>query len=233
MNAAGPGRRVARFAAGAGPAAWNSDQARSEARDILSESRFHDREGSAAPRPFRGPVRWLGDRLDGPIGWVGDRLHGLVGWLDRGIEWLVDHPFLGGLVVAATAALVVTLALRGRARRASGTGQARVGRRTRLSPDVLEQGALDAYRAGDYEKAIRLWFVAGLLRLDRAGRIRFDPALTTGDVARSLHSPSFQDIGARFDEIVYGRRPPRAEDVEATRDAWALVLAEKEPHHAG
>lgn len=212
---------------------WDSDRARAEARDILGEARFHDTEGSAAPRPFREQLRWLGDRLDGPIGWVEDRLEGVVGWLGSGIDWLVEHPVVGGLVVATLAALVVTLVLRGRARRASASREGHVGRHARPSPDSLEQAALDAYRAGDYERSIRLWFAAGLLRLDRAGRIRFDPALTTGEVARSLRSPSFDDIGARFDEIVYGRRPPGAEDVEATRDAWALVLAEREVQRVG
>ena len=41
---------------------------------------------------------------------------------------------------------------------------------------------------------------------------------------RSLRSADFDRLAADFDEVVYGRRPASAADVETSRSRWAAVL---------
>ncbi len=74
------------------------EQAREQARQILSERRFH---GTSLPRPFHGVLSWLGDRL-----------HFVV----RGWDWLAaklgGQPALWALVGAVVLALAAFLAVR-------------------------------------------------------------------------------------------------------------------------
>ena len=76
-----------------------------------------------------------------------------------------------------------------------------------LDPDELERQAAAAERAGDLAHAVRLRFVAGVLRLDRAGVIAYRSSLTTGQLRAALRSGSFAEIASAFDEITYGGRP--------------------------
>jgi hypothetical protein len=41
-----------------------------------------------------------------------------------------------------------------------------------------------------------------------------------------LRNPRFDRLARDFDEVVYGRRPVRAEDLAAARDEWPHVLAD-------
>jgi len=91
-------------------------------------------------------------------------------------------------------------------------------------PRALERAADRAERDGDWERAVRLRFRAGLLRLDRRHVIDYRPSLTTGEVARAVGSPAFADVGERFDAIAYGGRPAAREDAEHARRGWAEVL---------
>jgi Domain of unknown function (DUF4129) len=196
--------------AGAGAAA-----AREQAGDILDERRFHRTE---LPRPFAGFLGWLGDRLQPLVDgarWLADRFPGGAAAL-----WAV----VGGLVAAGAA--VVALGL---ARRRVG-GPRRGGPQEHVSaaagPGELERLADEAERRGDHEAALRLRFRAGLLRLDRLHVLPFRESLTSGEIARQLRSREFDRLSRAFDEVVYGRRPPRAEDAEQAREGWRKVLAE-------
>ena len=74
-------------------------------------------------------------------------------------------------------------------RRARGTGAvARDMRATNEDPAVLEREADDAERRGDLERAVRLRFRAGLLRLGDRGAIEYRPSLTTSEVRGLLGS---------------------------------------------
>ena len=53
-------------------------------------------------------------------------------------------------------------------------------------PQALERAAEAAERDGEWERAVRLRFRAGLLRLDRRKVLVYRPSLTTGEVARAL-----------------------------------------------
>jgi hypothetical protein len=95
---------------------------------------------------------------------------------------------------------------------------------SRENPSALEREADAAERAGDLERALRLRFRAGLLRLDERGAIRYRPSLTTGELRQLLGSATFDDLAARFEQVVYGREPAEPADVEAARNDWPRVV---------
>ena len=200
-------RRLGALAEGAGgPAAVPPPRAREEAQAILSERRFH---GTDVPRPFRRPIEWLGDRLRA----VGESVPGGPTAL-----WVI----VGALVVGL-AALVAGRVGRRRAADAVERGRAATAG---AETDVrrLEEEAAEAERRGELERALRLLFRAGLLRLDRARAIVLRDSLTTGQVRRELRSREFDGVARVFDEVTYGRRPPEPGDVEASRSGWRRVL---------
>ncbi len=102
-------------------------------------------------------------------------------------------------------------------------GRARTRPRT---PTRSSARARAAAARGDHELALRLGFRAGLARLDRRGVIELRPSLSTGEVARAVHSPAFDRAAARFDEVVYGGPPGRGRSTSRqARAAWAEALA--------
>jgi hypothetical protein len=190
------------------------DQAREEARRILAERRFH---GTSLPRPFHGILVWLSHHLHFVAhGW--DRLKAGVGGAD--VLWAI----LAAIVVV----LAVVTASRLAARRSAFEGRA-VERRRREheeDPAGLERLADEAEQRGDLEISVRLRFRAGLLRLARAQALPGRPSLRTGEARTALRSARFDALARDFDEIVYGRRIPSAEDVAAARSEWPRVLEE-------
>ncbi len=191
------------------------DAARREARKILSDRRFHP---GRAPKPFRGPLEWIGDRLRGIFNWLGD------------VFSHVPLPLLF-LAVAALVALVawrIALAVsRRRVTRAKTRGDA--SRRQfddREDPDALDRAADAAERAGDLDTALRLRFRAGLLRLGSRGAITYRPSVTTGEVRRTLGSDTFDDLAETFENVAYGGQHADAPAVEHARREWPRVLDE-------
>ncbi|MGH8985293.1 MAG: DUF4129 domain-containing protein, partial [Acidimicrobiia bacterium] len=189
------------------------DAARDQARDILGQRRYQPAD---VPRPFEGVLEWLGDRLR-PIGDFFDRL--LSSWPGR-------LALIAGLI--ALVVFVTTGIARRRSRGVAaggGRGRGRAGEES-LDPGQLEREADAAERGGDLDRALRLRFRAGLLRLDAAGAIRFRPSLTSGEVRRQLRQPAFDDLAFTFDEIAYGGRAASAVDLGSARDGWPRVLAD-------
>jgi len=197
-------------AVAASPAA----EARAEARRILSERKYR---GSSLPRPFHGILHWLGSHL-----------HFLaIAW-----DWLARHvggPHVLWTIVAAVcvaaAAWVATRLARRRAARDASSAAATVRARTD-DPRELERLADEAERRGDLEVALRLRFRAGLLRLGREQAVTWRPSLRTREARRVLRNARFDRLARDFDEIVYGRRPPRGEDVASARTEWPRLLDE-------
>jgi hypothetical protein len=182
--------------------------ARRQAEQILSERRFHRHD---VPRPFRGVLDAM-SKLFEPI------LHA--------IRNLFGEPAIGiplAVLLVLGALLLVRRSVQQRAW--EGLLEARERGPRRLDPARLEREADEAERQGDLERAIRLRFRAGLLRLDRAKAIALEPSTTSREVSRTLRSRDFEDVAASFDAVVYGRRPPRGEDVELSRAGWTRVLA--------
>jgi len=190
-----------------------AEEERREAREVLAERRFH---GAELPRPFAGPLEWLGEKLDPVIDWINDRGTVLPG--GPAVLW----TFLAALVMLLAAALA-SVSIR---RRTLAIERARAAKLPPADdPRALEREAERAEREGDWERAVRLRFRAGLLRLDRRRVIVYRPSLTTGEVARATGSPAFREVGERFDAIAYGGRPAEREDAEHARRTWAEVLA--------
>jgi hypothetical protein len=182
--------------------------ARQQAAQILSERRFHRHD---VPRPFRGLLHALSDVVEPVV---------------RAINRLFGQPLLGwplAAVIVLVALLLVARAVRRRAWQGLHAAGERAPRP--VDPARLEREADDAERRGDLERAIRLRFRAGLLRLDRAQTIEVEASTTSGEVSRRLRSRDFDDVAASFDAVVYGRREPRGEDVELSRAGWTRVLA--------
>jgi hypothetical protein len=185
------------------------DRARDQAREILGGRRYKPAD---VPRPFEGALEWLGDRLR-PIGDFFSR---------------ITESFPGKIALAALLAGVVALVALLVARRRAATSAAS-GRRARPSderadPEDLEREADAAERRGDLDVALRLRFRAGLLRLDRAGAIHFRPSITTGQVARRLRLPAFDDLAVTFDSVAYGGRHASSIDVSSARAVWPRVV---------
>ena len=190
------------------------EQAREQARQILSERRFH---GTSLPRPFHGVLSWLGDRL-----------HFIARWWDWVAAKVGGQPVMWAIVGAIVLALAAFLGAR-LAKRRTEVEALGIGRRARgrsEDPAELERLADEAERRGDLEVALRLRFRAGLLRLGRAQALPLRPSLRTREVRRALRSARFDRLARDFDEVVYGGRPPRAADVEAARSEWPQVVAE-------
>lgn len=199
-----------------------AEQARRDASSVLAQSRYHRHE---PPRPLRGVLRWIGSGLEWVFGPVGRFFVRLVpnGW---------RLPLLG-LLLAALAALLAWYFVRRRS-------HASVERHRRLAglvqeaadPRELERRADLAEGAGRYGEAVRLRFLAGLVRLDRAGVVEVRTSETTGQLRAALRSPSFDSLAVTFDEVVYGNRTATAADVAAARAGWSRVL-QRRPEPVG
>jgi hypothetical protein len=194
----------------------DAGHAREQAREILSQRRFH---ASDVPRPFEKPLHWLGQRLEDVGNWFARAFDGLDAVLPGGgwVVWLL----LAG-VVAALAVVLARSAVRRRAVAGYGGGGAQ--RRRDVDPAELERAAAEAERDGDFERAVRLRFRAGVVRLERRHVLTPGGLRTTGEIGAVLGSETYDELGADFDAIAYGGRPAAAEDAAAAREGWTAVL---------
>jgi hypothetical protein len=197
-----------------------ASDAREEARRILDQPKF---KPPLQPRPLRGVFRWLGKRAEPVL----DRLAPLgrpFAYLLRVIASSWAWKLVAGGAIALVAALV-TLALA--RRRGRGLAQRSGSHRDRmrdLDPDALERQADGAEAAGRFDEAFRLRFLAGLVRLDRAGVVELRPSLTSGALRRRVPSSALRDLTVRFDEIVYGGQAAGPDDVDQARRDWPRAL---------
>jgi Domain of unknown function (DUF4129) len=187
--------------------AVDPDAARRVAQHILSDRRFRP---SPAPRPLRGPLQWLGDRINGSFS-------------TPQATWTFVAVIV--LVVAFVVWVVVRAVRRRRALAPVRKPTAGAPDETE-NPDELERAADAAERDGDLDRAVRLRFRAGLLRLGDRGAIRYRLSVTTGEVRRTLDSRRFDDLARTFEAVTYGGRSADPPDVKAARQDWPRVLEE-------
>ena len=207
--------RLQALPGGSPGAAVDSAQARADAQDVLEGRRFRP---ARVPRPFQGVLRTLGRWLE-PVGEPLGRL-----WT-RLTETLPGRLVLASVVFAVAALISIRLVGRRSPRDLQRSRPFGVEGES-LDPDALEREAAAAERAGDLDHAVRLRFVAGVLRLDRAGVITYRSSLTTGQLRARLRSGSFAELAGAFDEIAYGGRPAEEADIRAATEVWPRVLAE-------
>jgi Domain of unknown function (DUF4129) len=210
-------------------------QARRTAHEILSEPRFQVRRRHHGSNWLQRSLGWVGDRILGALrwlhvtqalDWIGDRIAGAFDWLAR---HLPGGSYTAWAVVALLVVGVAAILARVLARRAVGDPGRRTGAAAaleRLDPARLERRADEAEQAGDYALAIRLRYLAGLLRLDRAEVIDFRESLTAGAVARRVRSRDFTAVARGFEAVAYGGKDAAPEDAAAAREGWSRVLAE-------
>jgi hypothetical protein len=190
--------------------------AQRRATQVLDERRF---KGAQLPQPFKKPLEWLGDRLEPIVSSIDDLGQGLPG--GSFTVWLM---LAVAIVLAAGSFTTTTIR-----RRALAIERARAAALPETEdPNALERLADRAEQEGEFERAVRLRFRAGLLRLDRRHVLVYRPSLTTGEVARAIKAPAFTEVGARFDEIAYGGRPAQRADAEAAKQGWKDVLTQAE-----
>lgn len=192
--------------------------ARQRAEEILGGDKFQEQR---LPRPFKGLLEWLADLVRPVTDAVGR-------WLSRVFGPILDLP--GGrfillfLVLAASSGLIWWLASRrSRSAVASGTGHHLVG--ASADPAELERRADLAERDGDMATAVRLRFEAGLIRLVRSDRLDLRIDTTAEAAARQVADPTMDRLTIDFEEVTYGGRPARADDLERARSGWREVLA--------
>jgi hypothetical protein len=195
---------------------------RALAREILSERRFAP---SKVPRPFGSFFDWLGRKLSPVTRWIGRVIESIAHHVPggRATVWTV----LAIIVTAVVA--VVTYRVVQRRSRAVVSQQGAAALYRRADPDALEAEADAAERNGDFATAIRLRFVAGLIRLDRAETIYLEDSTTPRAVARKLHSNTFDALTDTFERVVYGERPPTTSEVERSRVGWRSLVGDGVP----
>jgi hypothetical protein len=189
------------------------DTARRDAQHILSGRRYRS---SPAPRPLHGVLQWIGDRFRGIYDWIGAHLG-----LPWGFELLLLGAFVAGVVL-----MVLRWGTRPRVRATTESGSTTTEPGGAEDADALERAADEAERAGDLDRAIRLRFRAGLLRLGTCGAIDYRPSITTGEVRHSLGSPRFDGLAVTFDEVTYGGRAADHPAADTARREWPHVLEE-------
>jgi hypothetical protein len=115
--------------------AVDPDTARRDVRDILGDRRYR---ADPAPRPFRGPLQWLGDRLATIGRWIGDVITAVPFFV-----WLA----IGLVLVALVARWIMARTQRRRTQpsRSRATRPGTAGE----DPAALEREADEAERAGD------------------------------------------------------------------------------------
>jgi hypothetical protein len=207
--------RLRALAAGGEPEAVAPDDARRDAQTVLEGRRFRP---SKVPRPLAGILATMGRWLKP----VADPLRRYWGSVAKSLG---AQLVLVGVVFAVAAAISVRLVGR-RSPRALGRSQPFGVDTQGLDPDALDREAAAAEDAGYLDRAVRLRFVAGVLRLDRAGAITYRSSMTTGQLAAGLTSASFGELAVAFDEIAYGGRPAEESDVRTARETWPRVLSE-------
>jgi Domain of unknown function (DUF4129) len=188
--------------------------ARRAAQHILSGRQFRP---APTPRPFRNQLNWLGDRLHPIVSWFGRVFSDIFGR-----NWVIGAAFV---VIAIAVAYFVSKV---RARRGSPDR-----RRPSLDaagdesedPDELERAADGAERAGDLDRALRLRFRAGLLRLGDRGAIRYRPSVTTNEVRGVLGSETFDELARTFEAVAYGGRDAERPDLDTARREWPRIVA--------
>lgn len=161
-------------------------------------------------------------------GWWRRTWFRILDWIDGLISAFPGGPqIFFGLLALIVVGLVVFAVLRlgrRRNRQIEALHFAQRASERGLDPREIEQRADKAAAQGDYREAVRLRFLAGLLRLDERKAIAFRPGITSAEVSAILRSPAYDQLAGRFDAIVYGDDRAGLDDHRHAIDGWRRVL---------
>jgi len=196
------------------PSSSGAGAARAAARAILHEARFRE---PPVPRPLAGVLRWIGHALD----YVFAGAHGgTLASIDLGYPVL----FVALVVlVVAVAFAIARIGVRGRVHDAR-TIAARHGASTPV--DALAREADAAELAGEFDRAVRLRFEAGLAALAERGTIPQPTALRAAQIRMRLRSPLFDRLNVEFERVAYGGRHANPAAAGNARESWRRLLEE-------
>lgn len=130
------------------------------------------------------------------------------------VVWIVI-----GLLVAGLLAWLAIWLYRGR----SGPGRTTT-EKAGTERSRLEQLALEAERAGDHARAVRLRYRAGVERLSGAGVEGIRESATAKQIAAHLAPNPFTELDSVHDSVAYGGAPAGPDDSRAAREQWAEVV---------
>lgn len=189
--------------------------ARDGATRVLSDPKF---QASTPPRPLGGLFDRIGRALADPVRWVEGILHDLSLSAPGGsaFVWLV------GIALILLALFLLSARMIGRRSKSLDRDERLYGVFL-ADPDELERRATEAERESRFEDALRLLYVAGILRLDQAGIISLTDSLTPRQIQRQVGQGPLVDLTQVFERVVYGRREATAQDVEDARATWAVL----------
>jgi len=224
------GRRAALDEAAKGLAAYQQALDGAPSVDV---ARARAALARALPAPAAGAPRlgWLKSILERIGRWL-ERLLGLLPeGAGRSVSWLgwVVFGFAVLLLVA-----VLVLAVRSLVRSFARSERRRISRVEALEPpapsdpDALLARAREAAAGGAYAEAIRLLYLALLLRLDAAGLLRYRRSHTNWEYlgmlgAAGLREP-FSSFTSIFDRKHYGREPATESDYGRCQSLFEQML---------
>jgi len=144
-------------------------------------------------------------------------------------DWL-KYLLMGVLVVALVVIVAhMVVSFRGLLAERRSRQEAPEVQFSRLDPREVLERAEDAFRRGEHDAAMRLLYLAVLLRLDRLGMLPHDPARTNWENLRALTTvgadahDAMTRLTREVDACVYGGRHASERTWEQAR-GWADLL---------
>jgi hypothetical protein len=189
--------------------------ARERATHILSQRRFR---GVSLPHPLTGFLNTIGHWFS-PIGrWLAP-----IGCLVSRIAAAVSgNGALGWSLFGVVLLLVLAVAVRIAGQRAARAGRAdgALGASDVEDWRSLEAQALAAHAAGDDDRAFRLRFRAGLVRLEATGMLQRSRTMTARQLSMTLGSADFDALAARHEEVAFAAAHASSAELDSAAHTW-------------
>ncbi len=201
-----------------------AEDVRATIAQILARREYQEPQPSALDAFYRALSR-IGERILNwilkPIAWLIDRLSSLGADASPVSRWMVISLLTGLLVLVLLHLYYVASGAFGHVRRRRSGQDLQPSRQA--DPAELTRQAQTAAAGGEYREAVRLLYIACLLRLDRAGLLVYHPSITNWayvDVLsdRPSVAPFFRDFTALADRAMYGVAPVDAEQFHRSKE---------------
>ncbi|MBI2892573.1 MAG: DUF4129 domain-containing protein [Deltaproteobacteria bacterium] len=211
------------------PLAPDGSEARAAAERILSADEFRP-----VPQPGEGHFGdWLREVIERLLELITPDPEGLLGGPTFALPGMDVFLVVGIVLLLAGLSFVAWVTLSGRRKRAplqaAATEAAAVDPRERDPEDILAEAEAKR-RSGELREALRILYLATLVRLDRFRRISFDPSLTNWQYLRFFpRGPDrdrFAELTDLFDHKWYGHEPISDDDYLNARTRARVLTGE-------